>query len=471
MTALDELITVRGRQNLDPSELHISGSDPVLNSRFKLGEVAAAAHASVGVAVNDIWELKTSRRQKIQISVRSAAASLKSNKFIKTRQTNGEFLKLVDKDHEFNRQLNGIYRTRDSRWALPHFGLNHLRDRMLGLLEASPDQLSISRAVSKWDAIDLENAIAEMNLCGGMIRTNSEWIAEPHGKVLSEKPVVEILKIGPSDPEPIPSGCRPLSGIKVLDLTRILAGPIAARTLAEHGADVLMVTAENLPQVHAYVADTSHGKRSCFVDIKENDGARKLKDLIIGADIFSQGYRPGAMEKLGFGPEELSEIRPGLIYLSINCYGFDGEFSDRGGWEQVAQIMTGLTTMDDGSNKMNPPSLLPAAANDYITGYLGAYGALLALARRAKEGGSYHVRVSLCQTAMMIYRNGKIQDGVVPEELSLREIDDLSILSRTHLGEAKHLAPVLNLSETPPFWKMPTPKLGGYKAEWLETPI
>ena len=471
MTALDELITVRGRQNLDPSELHISGSDPVLNSRFKLGEVAAAAHASVGVAVNDIWELKTSRRQKIQISVRSAAASLKSNKFIKTRQTNGEFLKLVDKDHEFNRQLNGIYRTRDSRWALPHFGLNHLRDRMLGLLEASPDQLSISRAVSKWDAIDLENAIAEMNLCGGMIRTNSEWMAEPHGKVLSQKPVVEILKIGPSDPEPIPSGCRPLSGIKVLDLTRILAGPIAARTLAEHGADVLMVTAENLPQVHAYVADTSHGKRSCFVDIKENDGARKLKDLIIGADIFSQGYRPGAMEKLGFGPEELSEIRPGLIYLSINCYGFDGEFSDRGGWEQVAQIMTGLTTMDDGSNKMNPPSLLPAAANDYITGYLGAYGALLALARRAREGGSYHVRVSLCQTAMMIYRNGKIQDGVVPEELSLREIDDLSILSRTHLGEAKHLAPVLNLSETPPFWKMPTPKLGGYKAEWLETPI
>ena len=471
MTALDELITVRGRQNLDPSELHISGSDPVLNSRFKLGEVAAAAHASVGVAVNDIWELKTSRRQKIQISVRSAAASLKSNKFIKTRQTNGEFLKLVDKDHEFNRQLNGIYRTRDSRWALPHFGLNHLRDRMLGLLEASPDQLSISRAVSKWDAIDLENAIAEMNLCGGMIRTNSEWMAEPHGKVLSQKPVVEILKIGPSDPEPIPSGCRPLSGIKVLDLTRILAGPIAARTLAEHGADVLMVTAENLPQVHAYVADTSHGKRSCFVDIKENEGARKLKDLVIGADIFSQGYRPGAMEKLGFGPEELSEIRPGLIYLSINCYGFDGEFSDRGGWEQVAQIMTGLTTMDDGSNKMNPPSLLPAAANDYITGYLGAYGALLALARRAKEGGSYHVRVSLCQTAMMIYRNGKIQDGVVPEELSLREIDDLSILSRTHLGEAKHLAPVLNLSETPPFWKMPTPKLGVYKAEWLETPI
>jgi crotonobetainyl-CoA:carnitine CoA-transferase CaiB-like acyl-CoA transferase len=470
MLALDELFRVRGCQNLDPGELQISGIDPVMDSKFKLGEVAAAAHASVGVGVNDIWELKTGRRQRIQISVRSAAASLISNKFIEIRQRNGEYQKLVDKDHEFNRQLNGIYRSKDGRWVLPHFGLNHLRDRMLSLLEACPDQSSISKAVLKWDAIDLENAIAELNLCGGMVRGNSEWLAEPHGTVLSKKPVIEIIKIGESDPEPIPSSIRPLGGVRVLDLTRILAGPIAARTLAEHGADVLMVTAENLPQVHAYVADTSHGKRSCFVDIKENEGARKLKDLTIGADIFSQGYRPGAMEKLGFGPEELSEIRPGIIYLSINCYGFDGEFSNRGGWEQVAQIMTGLTTIEDESTKMNSPSLLPAAANDYITGYLGAYGALLALARRAKEGGSYHVRVSLCQTAMMIYRNGKIQNELAPKELSLREIADLSILSSTHLGEAKHLAPVLYLSETPPFWEMPTPKLGGNNAEWSETP-
>jgi len=466
MSAIDELIKVRGRQNLDPSELHISGTDPVFNSAFKIGEVAAAAHASVGVAVNDIWELKTGRRQKIQISVRSAAASLNSNKFIETKHASGEFHKLVDRDHEFNRQLNGIYRTKDGRWVLPHFGLNHLRDRMLGLLEARPDQLSISKAVSKWDAIELENAIAEMKLCGGMVRTNSEWLEETHGTVLSKKPVIEIIKIGDSDPEPIPSGSRPLSGVRVLDLTRILAGPIAARTLAEHGADVLMVTAKNLPQVHAYVADTSHGKRSCFVEIKNNEGARQLKNLVIGADIFSQGYRPDALNKLGFGPEELSEIRPGIIYLSINCYGFDGPFSNRGGWEQVAQIMTGLTTVGTGPNQINAPSLLPVAANDYITGYLGAYGALLALARRAKEGGSYHVRVSLCQTAMMIYRNGKIQNGIAPEELSLKEIEELSILSKTHLGEVKHLAPILCLSETPPFWELSTPKLGENRCEW-----
>ena len=131
--------------------------------------------------------------------------------------------------------------------------------------------------------------------------------------------------------------------------------------------------------------------------------------------------------------------------------------------------MTGLTTEEGGVTTINTPSLLPAAANDYITGYLGAYGALLALARRAREGGSYHVRVSLCQTAMMIYRNGKIQNGLAPEKLSLEEIDGLSIVSQTHLGEAKHLAPVVDLSETSPFWEKPTPKLGGNKAVWLET--
>ena len=126
MIVIDELLKIRGRQNLDPAELHISGSDPVLDSPFKLGEVAAAAHAAVGVAVNDLWEQKTGRRQKIQISVRSAAASLKSNKYAEIRHKTGGYCNLVDKEHEFNRQLNGIYRAKDGRWVL-HFGLNHLK--------------------------------------------------------------------------------------------------------------------------------------------------------------------------------------------------------------------------------------------------------------------------------------------------------------------------------------------------------
>ena len=143
--------------------------------------------------------------------------------------------------------------------------------------------------MAKWDALDLEAAIDEARVCGGMVRSNDEWLAHPHGQVLAAKPIVEIIKIGDSDPEPLPRGGRPLSGIRALDLTRILAGPMAARTLAEHGADVLMVTAERLPQIPEHVLDTSHGKRSCFLDLAQREDAARLKALVEGGGCLLAG--------------------------------------------------------------------------------------------------------------------------------------------------------------------------------------
>src|SRR4029077_1593207 len=203
-----------------------------------------------------------------------------------------------------------------------------------------PNPQSVAGAVATWDALDLEVAIEEARVCGGMVRSNEEWVRHAHGQVLAAKPIVEIFKIGDSDPEPLPRDGRPLSGIRALDLTRILAGPMAARTLAEHGANVLMVTAERLPQIPEHVLDTSHGKRSCFLDLLQREGGNRLRTLIREADVFSQGYRPGVVAKLGFGPEEVAALRPGIVYASINCYGAEGPFSHRGGWEQVAQTMT-----------------------------------------------------------------------------------------------------------------------------------
>ena len=237
-------------------------------------------------------------------------------------------------------------------------------------------------------------------------------------------------------------------------------------TLAEHGAEILMVAGEHVPQVLPYVADTSHGKRSCFLDLRQSAEVEKLRGLVRSADIFSQGYRPNMIGRLGFGPEELAALRPGLVYVSISCYGADGPFSHRAGWEQVAQIMSGIAAEGVQTGPAYRPRLLPAAANDYITGYLGAYGALLALARRSHEGGSYHVRVSLCQTAMMIYRQGKITTLPQAPDLSADEIDALRIESNCHLGRIRHLGPVLRLSETMPGWNLPTPKLGGDAAMW-----
>ena len=422
--------------------------------------------AGIGVAVSDIWAHKTGRRQNVKIDARSAAAALRSTRYLQKPGADSAFARVVNENHEAMIKITQPWPTKDGRWFLPQFGLPNLRKRVLAVLGCDPTPESVAKAVAQWDALDLEAAIDEARACGAMVRSNAEWMDHSHGQIQKAKPIVEIIKIADSDPQPIPEGDRPLSGFRVLDLTRILAGPIAARTLAEHGAEVLMVTAEQLPQIEEHVTDTSHGKRSCYLDLKTDEGAARLKELVRGADVFSEGYRPGTLSGLGFGPEDLAEIRPGIVYLSISCFGADGPFSHRAGWEQVAQTVTGIC-MDGGVDR---PRLLPAAACDYTTGYLGAYGVLLALARRAREGGSYHVRVSLCQSGMFIYRQGKT--GFVEPNMDLSEADlaALRIESKSAHGPLRHLGPVLHLSETPPHWSRPTPVLGGDAPEWPGAP-
>ena len=471
-TSFEEVMDIRG-EGLPPKtpgdgEVTITGADPVFSSRFKISETCASVLAGIGVAVSDIWEMKTGRRQNVEIDVRRAAATLRSSLYMEKPDAAGNYQLVVNKMHENMLEITQPWPTKDGRWVLPHFGLPHLQKRNLALLGCEPTAASVSTAVAKWDALDLEAAIDEARTCGGMVRSNEEWLAPPHGQVLSGKPIVEIFKIGDSDPEPFPEGDRPLSGIRALDLTRILAGPIAARTLAENGADVLMVTAEHLPQIKEHVMDTNHGKRSCFLNLKETDDAARLKALVKEADVFSQGYRPGMLQGLGFSPEELAETRPGIVYLSISCYGADGPFSHRAGWEQVAQTMTGICH-DGGTEGLDRPSLLPAAACDYTTGYLGAYGVLLVLAQRARKGGSYHVRVSLCRSGMFIYQQGKTGAVEPGKDLSAAELAAIHMNSQTADGPLRHVGPVLKLSETAPHWTRPTPVLGGDRPEWLDT--
>lgn len=457
-----EVMEVRGKGMPEAGEVAITGADPVFSTRFRIGETCAAVLAGVGVAVSDLWELKTGRRQKVSIDARHAAAALRSTSYMQRPGPDGRFVPVENEEHLAMRRITQPWPTKDGRWVLPHFGLPNLRDRMLKVLGCEPTPESVGKAVATWDALDLEDAIDKARVCGGMVRTNAEWLAHPHGKVLAAKPIVEVIRIGDSNPEPLPAGDRPLSGIRALDLTRILAGPVAARTLAEHGAEVLMVTAPRLPQIPEHVIDTSHGKRSCYLDLSVAEEAARLKALVREADVFSQGYRPGMLARLGFGPEDLAAIRPGLIYASISCYGADGPFSHRGGWEQVAQTMTGICH----EGRPDRPALLPAAACDYTTGYLAAYGILLALARRAREGGSYHVRVSLCQSGMFIYRQGSVAYGAPDMDVSEDELAALRIETRPAGGPLRHLGPVLRLSETAPRWVRPTPVLGGDAPDW-----
>jgi crotonobetainyl-CoA:carnitine CoA-transferase CaiB-like acyl-CoA transferase len=471
-TAFEEVMGIReafsGLERPQAGAVTVTGTDPVFSTRFKIAETCAAVLGGVGVAISDIWELKTGRRQAVSIDARHAAAGLRSSVYLQRPGPDGVFRPVVNKHHEAMIAITQPWPTKDGRWVLPHFGLPNLQARMLKLLSCEPNPQSVASAVAKWDALDLEAAIDEARVCGGMVRSNEEWLRHAHGQVLAAKPIVEIFKIGDSDPELLPRDGRPLSGIRALDLTRILAGPMAARTLAEHGADVLMVAAEHLPQITEHVLDTSHGKRSCFLDLTQGHDVACLKKLIQGADVFSQGYRPGAISRLGFGPEEVAALRPGIIYVSINCYGADGPFSHRAGWEQVAQTMTGLCHEGRTAARPDGPALLPAAACDYTTGYLAAYGVLLALAARARNGGSYHVRASLCRSGMFIYRQGKVVFPGLGLDLSATELEAIRIESRPKSGPLQHLGPIIRLSETVPHWTRPTPQFGGDSPEWLE---
>jgi len=288
--------------------------------------------------------------------------------------------------------------------------------------------------------------------------------------------VIQVERIGEDPPMALRAGTRPLSRIRVLDLTRVLAGPTCGRTLAEHGADVLRVTGPRLPDVEPFVIDTGHGKLSTLLDLDRGEDVKRLHELAAGADVFVGGYRSGALERRGFGPEALAAAAAGgIVYVSINCYGHLGPWRERAGWEQLAQSVTGLAHEHGGAGV---PALVPAAACDYTTGYLAALGALVGLLRRAREGGSWHVRASLCQTGTWIQRHGSAalapaRGGVrgepivgEPKGFLAEEIAAFSSESITSYGPTRHLAPALGLSETPPRWERPSPPLGAHPAAW-----
>jgi crotonobetainyl-CoA:carnitine CoA-transferase CaiB-like acyl-CoA transferase len=249
---------------------------------------------------------------------------------------------------------------------------------------------------------------------------------------------------------------------------RILAGPTCARTLAEHGADVLRVASPRLPEVEAFLPDTSHGKRSAWLDLDEPGATEALRALVAGADVFSQGYRGGALEARGFGADALAQLRPGIVVVSRSAYGHRGPWAARRGWEQLAQACTGIALEHSAcaADARHAPAVIPAAPSDYCSGYLAALGATIALLRQCEQGGSWHVRVSLARTAMWIRELGHLPGDSTVEPPTRAEIESWSITRDTPWGRLGYLAPVAQMSATPPAWTLPSAPPGSHAAAW-----
>jgi crotonobetainyl-CoA:carnitine CoA-transferase CaiB-like acyl-CoA transferase len=461
--ALRTILTIAGWGKDRARAVQITGgTDPILPTPFRIGETSAAALAAVGLAVSELWELRTGRRQEVAVDIRQATASLRS----------GHYMKLEGAPVSTERNtVMGVYPARNGRWSYLHCNFPNHRAAALAVLGVPEDREAVRQAVAKWDALELEEAIIAAGGAGGMVRTMDEWARHPQAAAIASLPLMEIVKIGDSAPEKLPEGDRPLSGVRALDLTRVLAGPTCARTLAEHGADVLKITAPHLPNLGYQEYDTGHGKLSAHLDLREPRDVETLRELVREADVFSQSYRPGALAARGFSPEALARLRPGIVVVSLSAFGHAGPWAARRGFDTVVQTVSGITSRQgDLFPGAEPgPQFYPVSAIDYLTGYLMAFGAMVALARRAREGGSWLVRISLAQTGRWLVGRGEVPERDlenVPKEFPPAELARWTITSETPAGRLHHLGPVLRLSETPPRWARPSVPLGYHEPVW-----
>jgi crotonobetainyl-CoA:carnitine CoA-transferase CaiB-like acyl-CoA transferase len=428
--------------------ISIGGDGPVFSNHYRVDEAAAVAVALTGAASAQLWRLRTGERQTVAVDVHSAAAATASFMFDRINGQPPPRLANVTTD---------FYECRGGDWIHLHGGLPHLHEGTLALLGCQDDRDQVATAVRRRDALELEEELAAAGMCGARARTVEEWQRHPHGAVVSNAPAVEIIKLADGEPVGLGAAARPLSDVRVLEFARILAAPVCGRTLAEHGADVLHVSSEKCLDLFSTEVNTTHGKRFCSLDLDESGDLAQARELARSADVFIDGYRAGSLERRGFDPHLLAEANPGIVYVSINCYGHEGPWRERRGWEQMAQSTSGLAmAQGDGSRPLKMPALRPGytglgtAPNDYVTGFLGAYGAMMALARRAREGGSWWVRVSLCQTAAWFERCGQVTN---PESApGLGDVAGLLTTSPTRLGELTHLTPVIRLGATPAAW-------------------
>jgi crotonobetainyl-CoA:carnitine CoA-transferase CaiB-like acyl-CoA transferase len=459
--ALSTLWRHAGQPEAALASIELTGAEPALPSSFAIGTVAQTSIAAAALAATELWRLRSGRRQGVAVDMRDAAIEFRSERYLRVDGT-------PPPDH--HDQIFGLYRCGDGRWVRLHTNFPHHRAGILKLLGCDDERSAVERALADWQGETFETAAAEAGLVATTCRSFTEWDAHPQGRALAAQPVLSIERIGDAPARRFPSGERPLAGIRVLDLTRVIAGPVCGRTLAVHGADVLLVTAAHLPQMAPLVIDCGRGKLSTFIDLRSPNGRNVLAGLLNEADILVQGYRPGAIASLGFGPQQAASIRPGIVYVSLCAYGYDGPWAPRRGFDSLVQNANGINDAEATASSSERPKPLPCQALDHASGYLMAFGAMTALARQAAEGGSWHVRVSLAQTGQWIRSLGRLPDGFACPDPRFNDVRDRLDDSQSGFGRLTAVRHAAVMAETPPRWERPSVQLGTHAPAWPTAP-
>ncbi len=444
------------------------GSEPLfpsatpLATAFALPAMACAAGAAIA------WRQRSGIGQALEIDITRAAHG------IFPEMTAGPTLdgKPYPGFHVENPiEQTHAYATRDGRFIFASAVYPHQSRGWIEFLGCAPTTAAVRAAIRERDAQTLEDEANARGLTACIARSPAEWLAHPQGALLARTPLVDIRRIGSSDPEPWSPGARPLAGVRVLAATHAIAGPTVGRCLAEHGAEVLQFNRPDDFEHEWVYLDSNVGSRSTFLDLDVAEQNRTAKALADGADVFVDNYRGRALARFGFSPEALAERRPGIIVVTIRCYGWDGPWALRGGFDMLGSTASGLTVLEAVEGRPALPSTL--LINDHIAGYLGAAGAIAALLRRAREGGSYHVSISLTRAAMWYQTLGMMDRAALSRAFgdSRHRLSAPEMITRnTPLGEIRRLAPAVKLSATPADWNDPilVPK-GSSPARWRET--
>ncbi|MFF7706740.1 CoA transferase [Pseudomonas sp. NPDC007930] len=394
MLAEDLLAALWRSQHLPEAALalcSLPAGPSLFPSSFAVGLAVQAAAGAAALAACELGHLRGVARQHVSVDKLHAEAEASA-----WFSVNGEAPALWD-------AFSGLYRCADG-YVRIHANFEHHRHgalALLGLAPATATRAEAEAAALGWPALELERQGAERGLVITALRSFAQWDASPQGQALKGRPLLQVARLGDAAPLPLPEldqSQRPLAGVRVLELARILAGPVGGRTLAASGADVMLVNAPYLPNIAA-LAETSRGKRSAHLDLNSAAGEQALWQLVDGAQVFLQAYRPGALAARGFGPEAVAARRPGIVYVSLSAYGDQGPWAGRRGFDSLLQTAMGFNLAEAEGFADTLPRALPYQVLDQASGMLLAFAVASTLRRQQLEGGSWHVSLSLAQTA------------------------------------------------------------------------
>ena len=458
---LADLWAVLGGDAAALDHVTLTGDEPQLPSSFRVDAAAQVSIAASGLAAAELWRLRSGQRQRVTVDQRHAAVECRSERYLRCND---------QPPPPMWDPLAGVYRVGQNGFVRLHTNFPHHRDAITRVLNCAPEREAVQAALLSWDGEAFESAAYQAGGVVALMRSREEWQALPQAAAVAALPLIEITRIGDAAPKPWPVGERPLAGLRVLDLSRVIAGPVAGRTLAAHGAEVMLISSAALPAIPWLTIDTGRGKLSSFVELRTADGQQTFRELIRGADIVSQGYRPGALAALGFSPQQAAELSPGLIYVSLSAYGRSGPWAQRRGFDSLVQCATGFNHAEGqaaGSNGPKElPKELPMQILDHATGYLMAAGAMMARARQAREGGSWHVEVSLARTGQWLWDMGRLPQGLAALDITRDTIAPLLQRLPSGFGELEAVRHAADLSATPAAWMRPAMPLGSHPPRW-----